>query len=202
MARAVACWLASCLCALLARPAQARDLVFQAAGSDAAFDVRLIWFQTVSGHFRDMQGSVHVDPADGLARVDARIRVDSVVVHPAHYRKRLLGSHFFDARRFPDIHFQSDPLSLDALRNGVQLQGRLTLHGVTHPLTLELSETRCRGAGLDGCTLHLRGSLDRTRYGMHAYRALVSRHVRLNLKIRLQAEPDPAPAAASSRLSR
>jgi polyisoprenoid-binding protein YceI len=145
---------------------------------------------------------VHIDPATGMAQVDARIRVGSVTMHPAHYRKRLLGSHFFDAQRFPYIHFVSDPLSVDALRNHASLEGQLTLHGVTRPLGLQLSENHCRGSGLDGCTLHLHGWLDRTRYGMHAYRALVSKRVRLDLVIQLKTPVPIAPATARSSNNR
>lgn len=188
-------------CPLLAHAGASRDLVFQPADSDAAFSVRLIWFQTVAGNFPDLSGSVRIDPGSGKAMVDARIRVDSVRVHPAHYRKRLLGSRFFDARRFPYIHFVSEPLGVGALRNGAHLKGQLTLHGITRPLTLQLSDTRCHGAGLAGCTLHLQGWLDRTRFDMHAYRALVSKRVRLNLMIHLQ-DAARVPASAQGRGNR
>jgi polyisoprenoid-binding protein YceI len=187
---------------VLAQAVARPGLSFGPSDSNAAFSVRLVWFQTVSGHFREMRGGVRIDPADGMAHVQARIRVDSVKVHPAHYRKRLLGPHFFDAPRYPFIHFVSDPVSVADLRNGAHLKGHLTLHGVTRPLTLQLSDTRCPGAGLKGCTLHLLGWLDRTRYDMHAYRALVSRRVRLNLVIRLVTDAPQAPATARSSDSR
>lgn len=186
------------VCPVLAHASTGRELVFQPEHSEASFSVRLVWFQTVSGSFSDLRGSVHIDPATGMAQVDAHIRVDSVAVHPAHYRKRLLGSRFFDAQRFPYIHFVSDPLGVDALRNKTSLKGRLTLHGVTRPLSLQLSDSHCRGDGLDGCTLHLHGWLNRTRYDMHAYRALVSKRVRLDLVIQLETFVPGAPAAARS----
>ena len=184
------------ICPLLAHAGASRNLVFRPADSEAAFSVRLVWFQTVSGDFPDVRGSVRIDPATGTALVDARIRVASVNVHPAHYRKRLLGPRFFDARRYPYIRFVSDTLGIDDLRNGKHLRGQLTLHGITRPLTLQLSDTRCRDKGLEGCTLHLKGWLDRTHFNMHAYRALVSRRVRLDLVIQLQAAVPGAPATA------
>jgi len=181
---------------LIARAQAAPELHFQPGSSRAGFRVRLVWFQTVSGRFDDVQGGVRPDPLGHGARVHARIRVRSVRVHPAHYRARLLGPRFFDASRYPYISFRSDLIQMDDLRNGKHLHGWLTLHGITRPLTLQLSDSDCTGRGLDHCTLRLQGWLDRTRFGMHAYRALVHRRVRLDLVIRLQAD-DPAPATST-----
>lgn len=180
---------------LLSTAQTAQEYRFEQPQSTAAFSVRLVWFQTVSGRFRDMQGGVRIDPDDHRLHVQARIRVDSVQVHPAHYRKRLLGYRFFDADRHPYIRFESSALSVHELRTGTRLRGQVTVHGITRPLTLHLSDTRCPGPGLDGCTLHLKGTLDRLRFSMHAYRALVSRRVHLDLEIRLRAVE---PAHASS----
>jgi polyisoprenoid-binding protein YceI len=183
---------------LLASTQPPPDFQFQPQHSAAAFSVRLVWFQTLSGQFSDMQGGVRIDPRDHRLHVRARIRVDSVKVHPAHYRKRLLGHRFFAADRHPYIRFVSSALSVDELRNASHLHGRLTLHGVTRPLTLQLVNTRCPGPGLEGCTLHLKGWLDRLQFGMRAYRALVSKRVLLDLVIRLHAvSPAPAPATST-----
>lgn len=191
-------WLALAAVPALAWAHPVHELKLQPALSSAHFSVRLIWFQTVHGQFNDVEGGVHVDTHDGMAHVHARIRVDSVRVHPTHFRTRLLGNHFFDARIYPYITFDSLPIRVDALRKGAHLSGHLTLHGVTRPLTLQLSDTKCSGPSLDGCTLHLDGWLNRTRYGMRAYRALVSTRVRLWLVIRLQSTTSTNPVTPTA----
>jgi polyisoprenoid-binding protein YceI len=181
---------------LLAGAQASRELHFQPQQSRAEFRVRLVWFQTVTGQFDDVQGGVRIDPADHTARVQARIRVRSVRLHPAHYRERLLGPHFFDAERYPYIRFQSSVIDMHELRNGKHLHGRLTMHGITRPLTLQLSDSDCSGPGLAHCTLRLKGWLDRTRFDMRAYRAFLHRRVRLDLVIRLQSDA-PTPATST-----
>ncbi|GAB3032142.1 YceI family protein [Oleiagrimonas citrea] len=163
--------------------------------SHAAFSVRLIWWQSVIGRFDDVRGQIRIDPVHRTARVQARIRAESVRVKPSRYRKRLLGKHFFDAGTYPDITFTSDPIPLAQLhRDHERLKGHITLHGVTRPMTLRLYDTQCPGQGFDQCTLHLRGWLDRTHFGMRAYRAFVSSRVNLSLVIRLRAESEPSPS--------
>ncbi len=173
-------------CPLAASAQATHELLFQPQRSRADFSVRMVWFQTVSGQFSDLQGGVRIDPVDHTARVHARIGVRSLRMHPAHYRKRLLGRSFFDAARYPYIVFRSESIDTDKLRSGKHLHGRLTLHGITRPFSLQLFDTDCTGPTLDQCTLRLKGWLDRTRFGMRAYRAFASRHVRLDLVIHLQ----------------
>ncbi len=187
--------LLACTLPVLAQAPPDRELGFDAQDSSAAFRVRLVWLQTVSGRFDDVEGRVLIDPEGRRVRVQASIRVNSVRVHPAHYRPRLLGKHFFDAARYPRIRFESSPMSLQALRDGRHLKGTLTLHGISHPLTLQLSNTNCPGPALAGCTLRLKGWLNRTQYGMRSYRAFVSPRVRLDLSIRLRPATPPIPPA-------
>ncbi|GEM_PF-989139 len=192
------------LCLLLASvhatgsTGQANRLGIDPASSRALFSVKVMGFMSVSGRFHGLQGQVRIDPRDGLARVDATIPVNSVVVDPSRYRARLLSPRFFDAVRFPDIRFVSRPMPQAALLGGLPLSGRLTLHGVTRPIVLRQVPARCPGPGLAGCILRLEGWIDRTRFGMHAYRALVSRRVQLALAIRLIVIAAP-PASAGSR---
>lgn len=188
--------LAVLACPLAAGAQATHELLFQPQRSRADFSVRMVWFQTVSGQFSDVRGGVRIHPREHTARVHARIGVRSLRMHPAHYRKRLLGPSFFDAARYPYIVFRSESINTEMLRNGKHLHGRLTLHGITRPFSLQLFNTDCTGPTLDQCTLRLKGWLDRTRFGMRAYRAFASRHVRLDLVIHLQAAT-PAPATST-----
>ena len=185
-------------CATAARASVPDVLHIDPVQSYAGFSVRLIWWQSVVGQFNDVRGQVRIDPDRRTARVHASIRVDSVLVKPSRFRERLLGKHFFDVGTYPDILFVSDPMPLSLLESSHEhLKGTLTLHGVTRPMTLQLYGAHCPAPHLADCTLRLRGWLDRTRFDMRAYRALVSSRVHLDLVIHLQAEPEPSPASSA-----
>jgi polyisoprenoid-binding protein YceI len=53
---------------------------------------------------------------------------------PARFTDHLLSDHFFDAAQFPTLSFASTALSADAA-GSVQLNGELTLKGVTRPIS-------------------------------------------------------------------
>jgi polyisoprenoid-binding protein YceI len=59
------------------------------------------------------------------------------------------GPDFFDAAQHPQIRFVSQPFPLDRLQRGGDLEGVLTLRGISRPVHFELLPQPCLAAVLD-----------------------------------------------------
>ncbi len=158
------------------------------ARSQVQFAVRKFWFAHVRGTFPGLSGTLRrLDTRTGvdLGRVDASLVVDRLHMDDAGDRARALGQGFFDAARFPAIHFDSDPFPMDELVSGGTLRGMLNLHGERHSVTLKLQPSTCPRRPLD-CDIRVRGSISRSTFGMHAWRGVLSDKVELTLGISLR----------------
>jgi polyisoprenoid-binding protein YceI len=175
----------TCLLAGLAfTPPAARstDYPIAAYRSHADFAVRLLWLHTINGRFTQIAGQLRVDPR-GLATVDARITVDSLVMDFARFRHWVLAREFFDAAQYPTIHFVSDPIALTRLTTGGVLNGRLSLRGVTQPVRFELMPAVCSTISMTDCVIEAHGTVSRSAFGMSGHRASLSDQVQLGLWI-------------------
>jgi len=168
---------------LAAAPLSAADLRIDPVRSRADFSVRLLWVSTVTGSFEGIRGELAIDPATHSAVVSADIDTASVRMESARLRRWLLAPEFFDASRHPQIHFESSPVSMQLLSEGGDVQGRLTLRGVTRPVTFHLQANDCPTRNLAGCVLQLQGTIDRTDFEMRARRGALSDRVNLGMAI-------------------
>jgi polyisoprenoid-binding protein YceI len=132
--------------------------------SSLAFAVRhsgVFWYR---GSLSDVAATLRAD-GDALA-LEGSARVDSIsVVAPAAMRASVLGPEFFDAERHPEITFRSTEVRLDG-DGRAEVDGELTIRGVTRPVTAGGQYTSPRQAGFGevaGLQLHTR--FDRREFG-------------------------------------
>ena len=180
---------AACLLPLLPllpmQPAPPATYRIDSSRSQAVFGVRLLWLHEISGRFRHIDGAVLAGPRSDTVVVRANIAVDSVSMDSPRMRRWVLAPDFFDAAEYPFIRFVSDPLPLATLEQGGPLPGRLSLRGVTAPMSFTLHPLHCTGAPPTSCRISLNGALQRDDFGMIAHRAALSDRVELNLAITL-----------------
>jgi polyisoprenoid-binding protein YceI len=107
------------------------------AHSAADFKVKHMMISNVQGEFSNVKGLIIYDPAHlEAAKVDATVDVTTLNTRDADRDKHLKSPDFFDAAKFPSMTFQSTKF---VQANGkTQVQGNLTLHGVTKPVVLDL----------------------------------------------------------------
>ncbi len=172
--------------ALIAPAARSTGYHIDPARSHANFGVRLLWLRTISGRFSLIAGEVRLDP-HGQATIDARITVDSIAMDSDRLRRWVLAPEFFDAVHYPAIHFMSDPIPVDTLLSGGELDGQLRLRGVTLPVHFELLPVTCAAITAPTCLIEARGLVSRSAFGMTAHRAALSDQVQLGLSIALDA---------------
>jgi polyisoprenoid-binding protein YceI len=136
----------------------------QPVPSSFAFAVRhsgVFWYR---GSLSDVAATLRAD-GDALA-LEGSARVDSIsVVEPAAMRASVLGPEFFDAERHPEITFRSTALRL-ADDGRAELDGELTIRGVTRPVTASGHYAASRPTSYgEVAGLQLHTSFDRREFG-------------------------------------
>lgn len=133
--------------------------------STIGFEVKHFGISTFRGRFTGYEGTI--ETGDGtLERVEGTVRVDSVDVRDDQLAGHLQSEDFFDAANHPSIAFAST--GVRQVDGSFELDGDLTIRGVTRPVTLEVEVD---GAGEDpygGTRISLvgRGEVDRFDYGI------------------------------------
>lgn len=94
------------------------------------------------GKFNKSSGKVVLDKAAGTGTVDITIETDSIDFGLDAMNAEARGDKFFDTARFPTARYQG---KLAGFANGAptRVDGELTLHGVTRPVTLKLNSFKC-----------------------------------------------------------
>ncbi len=101
--------------------------------STLGFTVRHLMVTKVHGRFAKATASF--DDAANTAR--AEIEVASIDTRDEKRDAHLRSADFFDVENFPTITFESAGIS-GAKGDAFVLQGRLTIHGVTHDVSLDV----------------------------------------------------------------
>lgn len=102
------------------------------------FRIKHLGLSWADGRFNALSGRFDLDVADpSKCSVSVEVRATSVDTNNAKRDQHLRGPDFFNARQFPVIRFVST--SVESAGGGVwTLNGKLTLRGVTKPITATL----------------------------------------------------------------
>src|SRR5688572_1675907 len=110
-----------------------------AGHSNVEFAVRHLMISTVRGRFPDVIGTVELDaedPANSI--VDVAVNVASIDTRQEQRDEHLRSADFFDVATFPALTFKSTRVRRDG--DDFQVDGYLTIRGVTRPVTLHATE--------------------------------------------------------------
>ncbi len=126
--------------ALLALPAVARaadNYNVDPTHSTVIFKVKHFGVGFQYGSFRKVSGTLVVDEGKP-ARSSVSIDVDAASVFTANKKrdKHLRGPDFLNVKQFPKISFRSTKVRKSGKE--LKVQGKLTLHGVTKPITVRM----------------------------------------------------------------
>jgi len=101
--------------------------------------VRHLMVSNVKGEFKKVTGKVSYDEANpGATVVEATIDISTVNTGEPGRDKHLKSPDFFDLDKFPTMTFVGK--SARKTDQGIDVTGDLTLHGVTKPVVLHVSE--------------------------------------------------------------
>lgn len=114
-------------------------------GSDVRFTVTKFGFSDVAGVFRSFSADVRYDPdRPENSSVRWRVRVASVETGERGRDSALQSAEYFDARRHPELLFESRSLRVTGDR-ALQVTGDLTIRGVTKRITIPVTVTQRDG---------------------------------------------------------
>ncbi len=101
------------------------------------FSARHAMIAKVRGSFTDFSGSFTIDGAN-LANSTAEVTIQTASIDTANADRdgHLKSADFLDVEKFPTITFASTGIAVSG--NDVTVNGNLTIHGVTKPVTVNL----------------------------------------------------------------
>ena len=120
---------------------------------------------TFRGSFSPVEATL--TDADGRPTLTGVAKADDIRVQDENLNVHLLSPEFFDAERTPELRFESR--SIRRVGDELVVEGDLTVRGVTEPVELRGTTT---GPLTDAYErerlgLTLRGTVDRTRFGLN-----------------------------------
>lgn len=94
------------------------------------------------GKFNHTRGTVTLDKAAGLGTVDVTVDMTSADFGQEQLNKGAQGKDLFETAKYPQARYTG---KLVDFLNGAptRVTGKLTLHGVTHPLDLKIDSFKC-----------------------------------------------------------
>jgi polyisoprenoid-binding protein YceI len=148
------------------------------------FAVSHMGFSTWYGDFNQASGALNLDPADPRkSTVEIHVPISSLSTTNTKLDGELKGDKWLDAAKYPEMVFKSEKVTPTG-KDAADVEGQLTLHGETKPVTLRVS---FNGAGVNVMDKHYtvgfeaKGKIKRSDFGVKTYVPLIGDEVDLIL---------------------
>jgi len=166
-----------------------------------AFAISHAGFSQAIGTVSGSTGTLQFDPDDwSTARLEVSVPLERADLGDADWNRAALAGNLLDAKRYPTASFVSTRVEPDG-PNHALVHGTLTLHGVSRPVTLDVTLNALkrhplppfrRTAGFSATT-----TISRAEFGIDAWKSVVGDSVELRIEAeavrkRGDAEPDDA----------
>jgi polyisoprenoid-binding protein YceI len=119
-------------------PSLAADYALDTDHTQAEFTVRHLAISTVRGQVPLTSGTISIGPGDLPTAVSATLDVANIETQDADRDKELRGSEWFEVDKYPTMTFVARKVS--GTPAAFTIEGDLTFHGVTKPVTLTAKE--------------------------------------------------------------
>lgn len=139
---------------------------------DLLFTINHAGFTEKHGSFRDLDATLEYDAAhpEG-SRVTVIVKTDSLDTANAARDTDVKGEKFLDVARYPEMRFVSTKVTREPDQS-LRVDGELTLHGVTKPVTLHAKLNKAAPNPFDKrptLGFSATGSLKRSDFGIATY---------------------------------
>jgi len=162
-----------------------------ASHTDVGFSVRHLMVSKTKGRFSGVSGTIVIGDDHLASSVEVSIDVSSIDTRDATRDGHLLSPDFFDAEQYPVITYRSTKVT-PAGKDGWKVDGELTVHGTTRPVSLDVT---FEGGAQDPWGGHrigftAKGEVDREEFGLTWNQALETGGVLVGkvAKIEIEAE--------------
>jgi polyisoprenoid-binding protein YceI len=150
------------------------------AHSSIRFSIGHFYVSTTEGQFNEFGGKLSFPPqAPERGTVSIHIAPGSIQTDSPARDEHLRTADFFDVAKFPAASFDSSSLTATGGRSG-KLTGNFTLHGVTRPVTLDVT---LRSQDRDAAVLDFTasGTVKRSDFGITGYPGIIGDDVKLTV---------------------
>ena len=174
-----------------ADPAQVQPGTFQVEPNHTRvqFSVMHLGFTHYWGDVSGVSGTLTLDPANASSdRVSVTIPVASISTTNATLDGQIKSPMFLDGTAYPDITFVSTSVTPTGSTTAT-IVGDLTLHGVTHPITLQ---AKFNAAGVNLMSkaytvgFDATGSFNRSDFGVKTYVPMIGDNVDITISAAFQ----------------
>jgi polyisoprenoid-binding protein YceI len=151
---------------------------------DLLFSINHAGFTEKHGSFRELDATLRYDEQHPEnSQIDVTVKTASVDTGFPARDTDLKSDKFFDVAKYPEMHFVSTKVAREA-NQGLRIDGELTLHGVTKPLTLHAKLNKAAPNPFDKkptLGFSASGSLQRSKFGMSTYLPMIGDAVTLTI---------------------
>jgi polyisoprenoid-binding protein YceI len=152
-----------------AAPARADDYLVDPVHSGVTFKIAHAGLSLIPGRFDDFSGNFTVDADPAKCSFGLTIKVDSIDTNNGKRDEHLRSPDFFNSKQYPALTFKST--AVKAVKDGYEVTGDFTLHGVTKPITFTLAGGKKaefpKGMQRTGFSTEL--TLKRSEFGMDKF---------------------------------
>jgi polyisoprenoid-binding protein YceI len=143
--------------------------------SSVGFEVKHMMISTVRGHFREFEGTLEAAEDYHDSHVWGSVQAASIDTNNPDRDAHLRAPDFFDAERYPEIRYESTAIEHVDLGT-YRVTGDLTIKDITREVEVEAN---VEGAavdpwGKDRVGIAVRGTIDRTEFGLTWQQPLAS----------------------------
>jgi len=151
--------------------------------------VQFIWnhygFSNLTAQFGKVEGTLDFDASDpAKSTVNATVTMASINTNSKKLDEKIVASDYFDVAKFPAATFKSTRVEKGAMPDKLEVTGDLTIHGVTKPVTFDVSVTKvgdhpmrkAPAAGFDGTA-----TIKRSDFGITTYLPMAADEVKLHI---------------------
>lgn len=137
----------------------------------SSFEYRHWGLSNQRGRFDKTSGSIELDTESNTGSIQINIDANSISTGSDTFNQVMKSSNFFDTENHPSITFASSKLVFSDKKLS-QIEGNLTIKGITKPIVLEVSQFECRfvliylnhACGANGQAKILRSDFNLGRY--------------------------------------
>ena len=170
----------------------AASYVINPKNTSVRFTIEHFKTSTTTGGFYDVKGQLQYDPILKLGDISLLIPIDSLNTGNKAINNNLKSANFFNMPRFPSAHFQSTNWYFNDSQV-TRVDGNLTLHGETHPISLTATKFNCYQASItknmaknEVCGGEFSTTIDRTKWNINKF-SLFGLTKNLDLKVQIEA---------------
>jgi polyisoprenoid-binding protein YceI len=131
-------------------------------------------------------GTIVLDRQAKTGKVDITMDASSIETGHAKVDEHLRSDAFFDVAKFPSITYKADTVKFSG-ETPVEIDGVLTMHGVSKPVVLKLNQFKCIKDPLrdnkDVCGADASAEINRSDFGINEGVSMSSGWVKLAIQV-------------------